>query len=328
MRCVPVTFSALIVSSRFGGGSERKRKECAMQRERISGWKGIVLAGGTGSRLHPVTKVCSKQLIPVYNKPMIYYPISTLMLGGIRDILIISTPNDLPRFKELLGSGENLGVRFSYAEQAAPNGIAQAFLIGADFIGGDPVCLILGDNLFYGDTRFLRDTLKIKQGATIFGYPVHDPERYGVVEFDRQGNVVSLEEKPARPKSHYAVPGLYCYDRRVVEIARNLQPSARGELEITDVNRTYLDRGELRVSLLTRGMAWLDTGTPQSLLDAGHFVAAVENRQGLKIGCLEEVAFRMEFIDTPQLIENAQALGKSEYGQYLFELARDRTRVE
>ena len=292
-----------------------------MKRERIAGWKGIVLAGGAGTRLHPITRVCSKQLIPVYNKPMIYYPVSTLMLGGIQDILIISTPTDLPRFRELLGDGANIGVRFSYAEQAEPKGIAQAFLIAADFIGADPVCLILGDNLFYGDTRFLRETLKRRHGATVFGYPVHDPERYGVVEFDAQGRVVSLEEKPAQPKSHYAVPGLYCYDNRVVDIARALKPSARGELEITDVNRVYLERGELQVDPMTRGMAWLDTGTPQSLLDASHFVATVENRQGLKIGCLEEVAYRMDFIGVDQLEANARALGKSEYGQYLMELA-------
>ncbi len=294
-----------------------------MKRERISGWKGIVLAGGAGTRLHPITLAASKQMIPVYNKPMIYYPISTLMLGGIQDILVISTPDDLPRFKALLGDGQNIGVRFSYAVQPEPGGIAQAFLIGARFIDSDPVCLILGDNLFYGDTRFLREPLRQKSGATIFGYPVQDPERYGVVEFDADGRVLGLEEKPARPKSHYAVPGLYCYDRHVVDIARNLAPSARGELEITDVNRAYLARGELRLSLMTRGMAWLDTGTPQSLLDASHFVATIENRQGLKIGCLEEVAYRMEYIDAEQLGRNAAALGQSEYGQYLLELMKE-----
>jgi glucose-1-phosphate thymidylyltransferase len=294
-----------------------------MKRERVGGWKGIILAGGAGSRLHPITLVTSKQLLPVYDKPMIYYPLSTLMLGGIQDILIISSPTDLPRFKSLLGDGSRIGMRFSYAEQPAPNGIAQAFVIGAEFIGADPVCLILGDNLFYGDTRFLRETLKRKSGATIFGYPVHDPERYGVVEFDAQGHVISLEEKPARPKSHYAVPGLYCYDNQVVQIARDLQPSARGELEITDVNRIYLNRGELRVDVMTRGMAWLDTGTPQSLQDASNFVAAIESRQGLKIGCVEEVAYRMQYIDGHQLEQVAAALGGSEYGRYLKALASE-----
>ncbi len=291
-----------------------------MRRERVMGWKGIVLAGGAGTRLHPVTLATSKQLLPIYNKPMIYYPISTLMLGGIRDILIVSTPTDLPRIRELLGDGHTIGVRFSYAEQAEPRGIAQVFLIGADFIGNDPVCLILGDNLFYGDTEFLRRTLSHKQGATVFGYPVKDPQRYGVVEIDRDGRAVTIEEKPANPRSHYAVPGLYCYDPEVVDIARGLRPSARNELEITDVNLAYLARNALRVNLLTRGMAWLDAGTPESLLEAGNFVATIEHRQGLQIGCLEEVAYRMEYIDAHQLERNAAMLGKSDYGQYLLQV--------
>jgi glucose-1-phosphate thymidylyltransferase len=286
-------------------------------------WKGIVLAGGAGTRLHPITLVSSKQILPVYDKPMVYYPISILMLGGIRDILVISTPHDLPRFRELLGDGARLGVRFSYAEQPAPKGIAQAFVIGADFIGGAPVCLILGDNLFYGDMVFLRRVLAQTEGATIFGYPVLDPERYGVVEFDRDGKVLSIEEKPKQPKSKYAIPGLYCYDRQVVEIARNLKPSGRGELEITDVNKVYLAREQLRVVLLGRGMAWLDTGTPQSLLEAGNFVATIENRQGLKVGCLEEVAWRMGFITRRELMALAAAFKGNAYGHYLETIAAE-----
>jgi glucose-1-phosphate thymidylyltransferase len=288
-------------------------------------WKGIVLAGGAGTRLHPITLCSSKQLLPVYDKPMVYYPVSTLMLGGIRDILIISTPHDLPRFKELLGDGSRIGARFEYAEQAEPRGIAEAFLLGADFIGNSPVCLILGDNLFYGRMAFLHNALRRTKAATIFGYPVHDPQRYGVVEFDTDGKVISIEEKPARPKSRYAVPGLYCYDNRIAGIARELEPSARGELEITDVNRAYLEMGALHVELLGRGMAWLDTGTPQSLLDAGNFVASIEHRQGLKIGCIEEVAYRMGFIDGEQLGELARAFKGNPYGAYLASIVEEQT---
>ena len=284
-------------------------------------WKGIILAGGSGTRLFPITLVASKQLLPVYDKPMIYYPLTTLMLGGIRDILIVSTPHDLPRFRELLGDGSRLGVRFEYAVQAQPRGIPEAFLVGEAFLGDSPVCLILGDNLFHGNMRFLRDALVQTQGATIFGYPVHDPERYGVVEFDRTGRALSIEEKPQKPKSRYAVPGLYCYDNRVIAIARHLKPSARGELEITDVNRTYLERGELRVEVLGRGMAWLDTGTAQSLLEASNFVATLENRQGLKIGCPEEVAYRMGYVDNRQLCDLAAEFKNNEYGRYLKQIA-------
>ena len=286
-------------------------------------WRGIILAGGAGTRLHPITLVSSKQLLPVYDKPMIYYPLSILMLGGIRDILIISTPTDLPRFRDLLGDGSRLGVRFSYAEQPEPKGIAQAFVIGADFIGTSSVCLILGDNLFYGKMDFMRRALARKTGATVFGYPVHDPERYGVVEFDARGKVISIEEKPKQPKSRYAVPGLYCYDNRVVRMARALKPSARGELEITDINKAYLRRQTLNVNLLGRGVAWLDTGTPQSLLEACNFVATIENRQGLKVGCIEEVAFEMGFIGRAALERLAADLGRSEYGRYLRTVAAE-----
>ncbi len=280
-------------------------------------WKGIVLAGGSGSRLYPMTLAACKQLLPVYDKPMIYYPISTLMLGGIREILIISTPRDLPRFQELLGNGNSIGVKFSYAAQSEPRGIAEAFLIAKDFVGSDPVCLILGDNLFYGDMDFLRNALKRQEGATVFGYPVTDPERYGVVEFDKNSRALSIEEKPKHPKSKYAVPGLYCYDNDAIKYAGSLKPSKRGELEITDINNIYLKKKNLHVELLHRGMAWLDTGNPDSLLDAGNFVASIEKRQGLKIGCLEEIALRMHFVSADRLLEIAETLKGSEYGNYL-----------
>ncbi|OGV64191.1 MAG: glucose-1-phosphate thymidylyltransferase [Lentisphaerae bacterium RIFOXYA12_FULL_48_11] len=288
-----------------------------MNAQTDSSWKGIILAGGAGTRLHPITLVSSKQMLPVYDKPMIYYPLSTLMLGGINDVLVISTPKDLPRFEELLGDGSSIGVKFSYAVQAEPRGIAEAFIVGRKFIGQSNVCLILGDNMFYGKMDFLRNALKRRAGATVFGYPVQDPKRYGVVEFDSTGKVLSIEEKPARPKSKFAIPGLYCYDNRVVEVAGSLEPSPRGELEITDVNKSYLKAGELHVELLGRGMAWLDTGTPRSLLEAGNFVASIENRQGLKIGCIEEIAFRMGWISVTQLEHLAMAMKGNEYGMYL-----------
>lgn len=283
-------------------------------------WKGIVLAGGSGTRLHPITRVVSKQLLPVYDKPMIYYPISTLMLGGIRDILIISTPSEVPRFRELMGDGSRLGVRFEYIVQDAPRGLPEAYTLGADFIGDSSSCLILGDNLFYGNMDFFRRSLQKDEGGTIFGYQVHDPERYGVVEFDKSGKVLSVEEKPAKPKSRYAIPGLYCFDKNVVEIARNLKPSVRGETEITDIIKAYLSAGTLDVQLMQRGMAWLDTGTPQSLLEAANFVATVEHRQGLKIACLEEIAHRMGMIDLNQFKALADELSRSTYGSYLKEL--------
>ena len=285
--------------------------------------KGIVLAGGTGSRLHPITQAVSKQLVPIYDKPMIYYPLSTLMLANIKDVLIISTPQDLPKFKLLLGDGKQWGMSISYAQQAAPNGLAEAFIIGADFIGDDNVALVLGDNIFYGNqlTTILETAASRTEGATIFGYHVHDPQRYGVVEFDANGNVIAIEEKPKQPKSNYAVPGLYFYDNQVVQMAANLKPSARGELEVTDLNRLYLQQQQLRVELFSRGFAWLDTGTKDSLLDACNFVAAVEKRQGLKIACLEEIAYKMQFIDQNQLRKLAQQFNNS-YGDYLHSVVK------
>ena len=279
--------------------------------------KGIILAGGSGTRLYPITRGVSKQLLPIYDKPMIYYPLSTLMLGGLQDVLIISTPKDLPKFRDLLGDGARLGMRIEYAEQPKPAGIAQAFLIGADFIGDSGVSLVLGDNIFSGNLDFFRQALAIEKGACVFGYKVRDPERYGVVEFGPDGRAISLEEKPKAPKSHFAVPGLYVYDNEVVDICRNLKPSPRGELEITDVNLEYLRRGTLNVRLLSRGMAWLDTGTQASLLDASNYIAAIENRTGLKIACLEEIAHYMKFIDSKQLAQLITTLPKNDYREYL-----------
>ncbi|MCD4829443.1 MAG: glucose-1-phosphate thymidylyltransferase RfbA [Candidatus Cloacimonetes bacterium] len=288
--------------------------------------KGIVLAGGSGTRLFPLTSGVSKQLLPIYSKPMIYYPLSVLMLAGIRDILLISTPQDLPRFELMLGTGEDFGVRLTYAEQPSPNGLAEAFIIGEDFIGDDRVCLVLGDNIFYGQGLWekLRAAAQRDNGATVFGYYVQDPQRYGVAEFDSEFNVVSIEEKPAHPRSNYAVTGLYFYDNQVIDIARNMKPSARGELEITDVNNAYLQRGQLKLELLGRGFAWLDTGTQASLMDAANFVQSIERRQGLMIACLEEIAWRQGWIDEAQLRVRGEALGKSEYGAYILRLLEHR----
>lgn len=285
--------------------------------------KGIILAGGSGTRLYPITRGISKQLIPVYDKPMIYYPLSTLMLAGIRDVLIISSPDYLPLFENLLRDGHTLGMNFSYQVQDQPNGLAEAFILGEDFIGDDSVCLILGDNIYYGAglSELVQSAAQKPNGATVFGYHVNDPERFGVVEFDEQMHALSIEEKPAHPKSNYAVTGLYFYDNDVVEIAKNIKPSPRGELEITDVNSEYLRRGQLDVKLMGRGYAWLDTGTHDSMLEAANFIATIERRQNLKVACLEEIAYRMGYIDRAQLVELAQPLKKNDYGQYLLRLA-------
>jgi glucose-1-phosphate thymidylyltransferase len=289
--------------------------------------KGIILAGGSGTRLYPITLMVCKQLLPIYDKPMVYYPLSVLMLAGIRDILIISTPQDLPKFRDLFGDGSQIGVDFSYKVQEKPNGLAESFILGEQFVGNDDVCLVLGDNIFYGHglTELLRKTVhdvKTSGGATVFGYYVNDPDRYGIVEFDEAGKVLSIEEKPVKPKSNYAVTGLYFYANDVVNIAKSIRPSKRGELEITDVNKVYLDRSKLRVELLGRGYAWLDTGTPESLLEAGEFIATMEKRQGLKIACIEEIAYQQGFIGADQLVKTAESMKKNGYGTYLLKLLK------